>query len=170
MTDEGYLLRLGETMVEYGRIIRESAMRNPATKFSIIDPIWRPKLAWYQNLYDNIIPTCKETIGYIRRVNVTQVISAPKGCQQFEKDLVHLTAASAKIFIKSMLKNSEAFFRAPVIDLGEDDLEIDRDNLDLTERLGRLEGCVQARQMNDNLIFARLREEGDAATNKLKED
>jgi hypothetical protein len=85
LTDEGYLLRLGETMVEYGRIIRESAMRNPSTKFSIIDPIWRPKLAWYQNLYDNIIPTCKETIGYIRRINVTRVISAQRAVSSSRK-------------------------------------------------------------------------------------
>ena len=171
-TDEGYLLRLGETMVEYGRIIGESARRNPATKFSIVDPIWRPKLDWYQNLYDDIIITCKETIGYIRRVNVTRVDSAPEGCQQFEKDQVHLTEAAAKIFIEAMLKNSEAFFRAPVIDLDEEDEEMDDDDddSDLTARLGRLEGHVRARQMNDNLIFARLREEGDAAANKLKED
>jgi len=60
-TEEGYLLKLGETMEEYGRIIGESSMRNPGTKFSIVDPIWRPKLEWYQNLYDDIITTCKET-------------------------------------------------------------------------------------------------------------
>jgi hypothetical protein len=76
---------------------------------------------------------------------------------------VHLTEDSAKIFIDGLIKN-----RAPFVDLGEEESSAGDEELDA--RVGRLEGHVRARQANDNLIFARLREESDAAANKAKED
>ena len=172
-SEEGYLLRLGETIESYGRIISEAAVRNPATKFSIADPIWRPNLKWYQEMFDGIITACRETIGNIRRGNVTRIEAIPEGCQQFEKDQVHLTEDSAKIFIEGLLKTSATFFNAPIIDLDDDEEIPDEemiDEFDVETRLEKLEGHVRARQINDNLIFARLREESDASANKTKED
>jgi hypothetical protein len=173
-SDEGWALEVGATIEKFFKIIRESATRNPETKMVIVDPIWRPKLAWYQNIFDDIVTTCKESVANMKKNNITRIEAIPEGCQQFETDQVHLTAESAKIFIEGILKNSEIFFRAPQVDLGEEDNEmpsdVDVEDDDVESRLGRLEKHVKARQANDNLVLDRLREEGDATANKLKED
>jgi hypothetical protein len=167
-TEEGYTLNLGETFDNYCKIINAAASRLPGTKFAVADPIWRPKLPWYQELFDDIILTCKESLPKMMKTNVTRIEAIPEGCQQFLEDQVHLTEDSAKIFIDGLIKNSEIFFRAPFVDLGEEESSAGDEELDA--RVGRLEGHVRARQANDNLIFARLREESDAAANKAKED
>lgn len=171
-TQEGYLLTLGRVFDEYQRIIGEAAVRNPASKFSIVDPIWRPKLEWYQGMYDDIITTNREMFVSLRLENVSRSEGIPEGCQQFEPDQVHLTEDSANIFIDGLLKSAEVFFKAPFINLEEEDINMDEaeDEVDLSVRLGKLEGHVRARQTNDNMIFARLREESDAVSNKSKED
>jgi len=170
-TEEGRLLALGETIESYCKIIQETANNNPRSKFFFADPIWRPKITWYQALYDDIIVTCKESFAIMKLLNVTRAEVLPEGCQQFEDDQVHLTKDSAKIYVEGILKSSENYFRAPFVDLGQDDEEMPREDDDgLEVRLDRLEGHVKARQANDNLILARLREESDATANKLKED
>jgi hypothetical protein len=44
-----------------------------------------------------------------------------RASQQFEPDQVHLTAASGKIFVESILEAAEKNFRAEFIELGDGD-------------------------------------------------
>jgi len=170
-TEEGYFLRLGETFEEFNRIVKFVADKRPTTKFVMVDPIKRPAAAWYQNLYEDIVKTFSESIQMMRMSNITRVEGIPEGCQQFEQDLVHLTEDSGQIFIEGTLSKAEAFFKAPLVDLVDHDSTLEAvDDDDLKARISKLEGQVRARQMNDNLVFARLREESDSAANKLKED
>jgi hypothetical protein len=57
-----------------------------------------------------------------------------------------------------------------VIQLNEMEVNSDLDLEILERRIARLEGQVQARQNSDNIIFAKIREDLDAALNKTKED
>jgi len=166
-TEDEYAELVGDMIDVYMRIIDEAAVKNPGTKFAIVDPIWRPKLDWYQDMYDDLISTCKESLAKLKRVNISRIETMPEGCQQFEEDKVHLTKDSAAIFIEAILKNSENFFRAPFVDLGED---AGTKDVKLETRVDKLENHVRARQANDNLCFARLREESDTMANKAKED
>jgi len=171
-TEEGYSMHLGEVFSEFNKIVKTAAKRKPNAKFCVVEPIKRPSQIWYQNMYEDILKTCDESISSMRIENLTKIEGIPEGCQQFEQDGTHLTEAAGQIFIEGILTKAETFFKAPVIDLVNNDRTTDDDDEhdDLETRVKRLEGHVRARQQNDNLVFARLKEESDSAANKLKED
>ena len=172
--NEAVLINLGETIATFVGIIKAAAIRFPTTRFSIADPIKRPKNPQYQNHFEDIIQSVGDAVAFAKRDNMTRIDAIAEGCQQFESDQVHLTAASGQIFIEGLLSKSEAFFSAPIVNLTNDDEEMtteDKSITDqLTERLDRLEGQVKSRRNEDNVIFARIREEMDSATNRQKED
>jgi hypothetical protein len=171
-SDEEIWTNSGEVLTSFIDTVKDAARRLPGTKFALADPIIRPKLNWYQKIFDDLQAAFTESVASMRRNNVTRFEAIAQGCSQFEGDQVHLTAASGQIFIEGLLTKAETFFNAPVVDLAEDDDEVAA--LSATEvlalRLDKLEDQVASRQNKDNLIFARLREEMDFATNKQKED
>jgi hypothetical protein len=171
-TEEGWALELGQTFNVFNRIVKTTAMRKPKAKFVIVEPIKRPRLKWYQEMYDDINATVAESISSMRLSNLTRIEGIPEGCQQFEFDQVHLTMDAGVIFLEGILSKAETFFKAPLIDIEDEEDSTSEGGVtnDLEDRVERLEGHVRARQLNDNLIFARLREESDSAANKLKED
>jgi hypothetical protein len=75
---------------------------------------------------------------------------------------IEFTSQKLQPISEGILKPSNKFFRAPFVDLGQDDDEDDSqtpsrdDDEGLVARLDQLEG-----QANDNLILARRKEEGD---------
>ena len=165
-TEEGVFTRLGKVMDVFMNIVQTAARRRPSTTFAIAAPIRRPKLNWYNNNYDNIITAFDEGIGKMKLKNVCKIIAMPFGCEQFEEDGVHLTAASGEIFVEAILSEANKVFEAIIID----DDPADPAAGDLEVRVGVLEGQVRERQRNDNAIFAKLREEMDEISNKAKED
>jgi hypothetical protein len=171
---EGYLQKMGETMDQYLKILKETAARMPATRFAVADPISRPIYEWYQTNFEAIELSFAEGITWMKQNNISRVKAMPHGCQQFEADGVHLTEASAQIFIETMLKESELFFAAKLVDLVEEErMEVQTEPSPmerLEKRLEALENKVTDRLMNDNLIFARLKEDFDWTANKAKED
>ncbi len=120
-TTEGYLLKMGETMETYLRVLKETAARMPATRFAVADPISRPIYEWYQTNFEAIELSFAERISWMKQNNIMRVKAMPHGCQQFEADGVHLTDASAQIFIETLLKESELFFAAKLVDLVEEE-------------------------------------------------
>ena len=172
--NEAVLNNLGETIATFVGIIKAAAIRFPTTRFSIADPIKRPKNPQYQNHFEDIIQSVGDAVAFVKRDNMTRIDAIAEGYQQFENNQVHLTAASGQIFVEGLLSKSEAFFSAPMVNLTNDDEEMtteDKSITDqLTERLDRLEGQVKSRRNEDNVIFARIREEMDSATNRQKED
>ncbi len=91
-----------------------------------------------------------------------------RASQQFDPDQVHLTATSGKIFVQGILEAAETFFRAEVIDLSG--IDSGSDSASLADRVRKLEHDTEERKFNDNLMFARTREELDTSSNKAKED
>jgi hypothetical protein len=81
-----------------------------------------------------------------------------------------------------VLELAEAFFKADLVNLGEDDEgEIDssrnrqpkaasRGKRDTNDQLAQLEDDLMRRRLAVNLMFARIREELDTTKNKNKED
>ena len=171
--NEAVLNNLGETIASYMAIITSAATRFPNTRFSIAEPIKRPKSVMYQNHFEDIVKSFVEAVAFARKDNITRIEAIAEGCQQFESDQVHLTAASGQIFVEGLLSKSEAFFQAPIVNLTNDEEAGPEDKSvtdQLTERLERLENQVSSRRHDDNVIFARIREEMDSATNRQKED
>jgi len=169
---EGWTMKMGESLDRFMRILKDSTKRLPKTKFVVAHPITRPKCVWYQDLFDDITTSFNECFELMKLDNVSRVDAIAQGCQQFERDQVHLTDAAGQIFIEGLLTGAETFFRAPLIDLDEVDDEAGTGSRadDLERRVEALENQAKVRQDSDNLVFARLREEMDAATNRSKED
>ena len=103
--------------------------------------------------------------------NISRVDVISRASQQFETDQVHLTAASGKIFVESILEAAEKNFRANFIELGDGDATTSSTSgVSLEDRVRKLERDTEERKFNNNLLFARTREELDTAANKAKED
>lgn len=158
----------------YLGIIEDAATKNPDKKFIVIDPILRPKLEWYDEALDGIKALHKEVFDSMGLNNTSRVDVISRASQQFEQDGVHLTAPAGKIFVQGILEASEKIFRASFIDLSNVDDNEDKTakptRSDLVQRIDKIEAGIEERKWNDNLLFARTREELDMAANKLKED
>jgi hypothetical protein len=163
-------------------VILKSALKLPNARFGIVLPLRRPAIQWYEERIDAINKFIGEGIrAMISDKNVNNVVTincSPGTTQQFEADLVHLTKPSTKIFLETILDSAERFFRAEVVDLNESgEISEGSPNTDqlklLEDRLARLERTIQVqadKNVANDLMFARSREETDANTNKIKED
>jgi hypothetical protein len=145
------------------------ARKNPTTKFFLVDPILRPKLDWYDATLDIVRKEIRDILQIFNVSNVSTADVMSRASQQFDDDLVHLTAASGKIFVEGILEAAEKNFRAEFIELGEETPDSSSD-ASLVDRIRKLEHDTKARKFNDNLLFARTREELDTAANKSEED
>jgi hypothetical protein len=166
------------------KMVEDAAAKNPGTKIVLVEPIQRPKVKWFDSQIDKIKKTQKDGIKNMKVVNVFSVDVISRASQQFEGDGVHLTKSSGRILVEGILSAAESVFRASFVDFADEDHEneegVNHDRGPKTstssqaqlfdQRLGKLEVETEERRWNDNLLFARTREELDTATNKTKED
>jgi hypothetical protein len=160
-------------ITEVMKVVEDAAIRLPDTKFGFAAPLQRPALLWYQERRDKINNVIGERLKAIKLSNVTRLDCCSSASQQFETDMVHLTPASAKVFLEILLGSAEDFFTAETVDLEEDGEITIREDDTLEKRVKALEDklCTQStKNSNNDLMFARLREEMDTTSNKARED
>ena len=171
------------TVDQYIAIIDEAAEKNPNSRFAIVRPIMRPSCDWYQVKLPIIRKFIDDGIKVAKRSNVSRVDAIPMASQQFEIDGVHLTKTSGRVFMQGILSGSEQFFVDNPIETeenvnanasGESNQQKSRQDCDKASeairRITLVEQEMKARRTNDNLLFARIREELDSITNRAKED
>ena len=185
------------TIKQFMRLIYDSAVALPDTKFALVPPILRPGHKWYTEDYDGICKFFNDGVKAMSMNNVTRLEPISMMSQQFEEDGVHLTESSGKLFVEMTLEKAETFFKAPVIELefgGEMEVggEVPAPTMDgvaggrksaptvsrgLDDRVKTLEAKVvamgadiESRRFFDSLVSARTREELDTIANKGKED
>jgi hypothetical protein len=163
-------------------IVNKSATKHPNMKFAIVMPLRRPAVLWYQDRIDLITTSLDGGVKMMvsnKNVNNIVSISCPSEItQQFETDGIHLTKQSAKVFLEIILNSAESFFEADLVDLTENGELVDDDTRPdqikiLEDRLQRLENTMRTqadKNVANDLMFARSREETDAGTNRIKED
>ena len=162
----------------YLGVVEAAAKRLPATKFGIVMPLGRPRHAWYQ---ERVVEIAGRLSSGIREmsvkngsINITCIKCSPESTQDFEDDGVHLTGASAKIFVDTIISGADAYLTVTPVDLtGEQDAPDATGIVDLERRLSILEMAYKKQvEINfaNNLISARSREELDSAVNRSKED
>jgi hypothetical protein len=160
-----------EVITEYVPIIHETAKNNPKTLISVVRPILRPSNEWYQVKLPVIRKMIDDKIINQKMKNVSRTDAISVASQQFATDGVHLTAAAGKIFVEGILTASEDFFNAEEVDLTKDDsAKPDNKGSDVSRRITLLEEEMKAGKSNDNLLFARIREELYSISNRVKED
>jgi hypothetical protein len=175
---------IDKCIMDYLEVIQQSITKHPSVKFGIVMPLTRPAVSWYQervNLITRFLEDgVKRMISDKRANNVVSIRCPPEESQQFDPDKIHLTKASSKIFLDIILGSAENFFKSEFVDFedlnesGEIFCEPNSQHLkDLEDRLKRLETTMRAqadKNIANDLMFARSREETDAGTNKIKED
>jgi len=149
--------------------VAEVAKKNAGTKYVLVDPILRPKHKWYEDTFDLVKKSHKDRIHAAGLVNISRVDVISRASQQFEDDQVHLTPDSGKIFVGSILEESDKIFNSDFVDLSEGG-ESSAPEMFLENRIRKLENEVEERRWYDNLLFARTREELDTIANRSKED
>lgn len=153
--------------------IQEAAVRLPESKFAVVMPLQRPSLPWYQDNLLNIRGLLETGITRLKLDNVTRIDCISVLTQEFIADQVHLTERAGHSFVNFILSQSETFFKSVNIDLtGADASAAPSADSDSTtkRRIDQLELAFKARNISDNLVLARLREELDTAANKARED
>ena len=154
--------------------VKKCAIERPGLKFAMVRPMLRPKHQWYMEEYENICKYFGETIKEMRIGNVARVEGTPGCTQVFTSDGVHLTEASGKVFVETLIQNSEIFFNQEIIDL-VDDGKMDSSKLakrieSVEKDIYRLRNELVERRLQDSLVTARIREEIDFMANAKKED
>ena len=160
-----------ETAGDFLKVIKETAVRLPESKFAVVMPLQRPSLPWYQDNLLNIRGALESGLLALKLDNVTRIDCISVLTQEFVGDQVHLTETSGSSFINFILSQSETFFKSAHVDLTntDDDPTPVTDN-DIKKRIEQLEEAFRARNISDNLVLARLREELDSTANRARED
>jgi hypothetical protein len=162
----------------YLEVIEAAATRLPETKFGIVMPLGRPQQAWYQERVIEIAGRLSIGIRAMSvkngSINVTSIKCSPESTQDIEDDGVHLTGASAKIFVDTIVNGADAYLAVTPVELtGEQGAPDVAGIEDLERRLTILEMAYKKQvEINfaNNLITARTREELDSTVNRSKED
>jgi hypothetical protein len=172
-------LRIDECIKSFLNSITATAQRLPNTKFGIVLPLGRPAIKWYQSRLSEITDFIKEGIAHIltdKSVNnIVKINCISLASQQFEKDAIHLTPASGKIFLDVVLDEAERFFNSDLI-VEEEDENFDDARSEVRsveQRLDAMEEEIRNQKCKNrayNLMMARLREETDTSMNRSKED
>jgi hypothetical protein len=156
-------------------LISATADRMPETKLAVVTPLRRPAVVWFQEKETLIYDYIKKNLNTIRmsRNNVFMIDCVCSSLQQFEEDGVHLTVDSGVCFLEDILGKGEVAFKAVNIDLTKDSRPGASNVLTLDSTNSRIDDMVDRLTMRfdaDNLMFARIREELDAAANLKRED
>jgi hypothetical protein len=140
-------------------------------------------------MHEQVCKLVKDGISTIDLQNVSGINSSIGIAQVFEKDGVHLTPTAGKVFIDTILYNSEEFFDAQFVDL-EPEMEVVEEYIPtapntnatiesteaskrlaaIEQELARLNEDLATRRLQDSMVTARLREEMDHTANTKKED
>jgi len=173
--------------------IEEISTKLPETKLVLAYPILRPANEWMTRNEDEIRQEFERAFNTKGLLNISKVDAAARESQVFEKDGVHLNKEAGGNFVSNLIEMSEAAFEAEHVEMGEEgdsfmervaaaakDSEKEISNNSLKElrketnesRIWRknFEHMLNSRFMNDNVMFARLRDEVDSEANRKKED
>jgi hypothetical protein len=112
---------------------------------------------------------------------ITQVSFLPE--QVFDTDGIHLTEASGEQFVESILYYAGKIFDAQLVDEEQMEVQVEsgssnivpltdasREQKTTEEKLKDVLADLEKRRVNDDMMFARLREELDFIANTKKED
>ena len=159
-------------------------------RFVVVEPINRPALEWYVERQDVIMQDYEKRIKDMKLLNVNKIPAIVKTSQVFEQDQIHLTIEAGKNFVQTILYFAGEVFDAEMVDLEESENEMEVTAIQVEEvekdESGPIAGPpvqktteekldlvmlnINERRHNDNMVFARIREELDFAANVKKED
>jgi hypothetical protein len=183
---------LEEVVGRFIGTIVESAKKNLTSRFAVAYPLLRPGSKWMTANEDRIRQEFERAYNGQSCGNISKIDCVTRGSQIFIPDGVHLTEKAGNMFVGNLLGMAEDCFAAEVINIDTEKADTDivdkiaaiasgskdgvavaemkRTATEMREWRDRLERNLDNKFKNDNLVFARLREEIDSEINRKKED
>ena len=190
--DEGQRKKALEGILQaFMKTVVETSKRCKKSKFAIAYPITRPANGWMTDNEDLIRKEFEKAFNGQCQSNISKIDCVAKASQVFAEDGVHLTEEAGTNFVGNLIGMAEDSFEAEVVDLEESDVaekilslgdktkdatgsvsinELKRSSTEMRQWRDRLERNLDVKFRNDNLMFARMRDEMDAEVNRKKED
>jgi len=184
-----------EVMERFMEKIGSVSKKHPTAKFVLAYPIRRPANKWMTEMEDQIRFEFEKAFNRQGLLNISKVDAVASGDQIFDRDGVHLTAAAGKNFVTNLIEMGEVAFEAENLEVEDEDEEdsfmgrigraakgseketgarclqqLKMESIEAKNWRKGLESTLNTRFMNDNVMFARLRDEVDSEANKKKED
>ena len=173
---------MNQTLVDFVETVKTTATRLPETRFAILEPTLRPGVRWFSEGYEELRVGYTKMIGAIGLINISIIKCEDLPSQIFEADGVHLTKGTCLPFLNAVIYFAEDIFKASLIDL-EQDVQMEEtgsasivtnvvvsEEMTTEEKLKEVLADLEKRRVNDDMMFARLREELDFIANTKKED
>ena len=187
------MVALASTMTKFMDKIAEVSKRVPTARLVLAYPILRPANKWMTEMEDEIKQEFEKAFNTHCLLNISKVDAVSRGSQEFDKDGVHLTKEAGKNFVANLIEMAEAAFEAENVEVGEEEdsfmnrvaaaakdsekeigkhnlQELRNESIEAKNWRKNLEKMLNTRFMNDNVMFARLRDEVDSEANRKKED
>ena len=159
-------------------------------RFAIVEPTQRPGVDWYFDSYENLRASYSRMISALGLINLSIIKYSDLPSQLFDPDGVHLTSGMGVQFVNAVIYFAGQIFEASVVDLEEDSqmetveaeevasgsagiVQLNSDQvrtMTTEEKLLEVIADMEKRRANDDLVFARIREELDFIVNSRKED
>ncbi len=163
--------------------LHSCVQRLPEVSVLICPPMFRATPSWFGSYLPDFLSFLTSEVS---RIGSSRI----RVCQPFvvlpnvlEKDGVHLSAAAGQLFLSHIDAQLRSFLvEAPVQtaettqpmevsdDVSEVPISVEEKVEALVKRTSEFESFVRRRFKDDDLVFARLKEEADAELNRAKED
>ena len=160
--------------------VKTTAKRLPETRFAILEPTLRPGVRWFTEGYEELRVEYTKMIGAIGLINISLIKCDDLPTQIFDTDGVHLTRGTSLPFLNAVIYFAEDIFKASLVDL-EQDVQMEEsgsagivtsvvvgEETTTEEKLKEVLADLEKRRVNDDMMFARLREELDFIANTKK--
>jgi hypothetical protein len=185
--------QLKNVMKRFMDVLVKTAKKNEKARLVVAYPILRPGSKWMTDNEEKIRKEFESAYNEQDQLNISKVDCMLKSSQVFDKDGVHLTQKAGATFVENLLGMAEDNFEADIVDLGDKDIdivdkiqtaatsskkeaggvainELKRSVMEMREWRDNFTQNINKKFINDNLMFARMREELDAEINRKKED
>ena len=151
-----------------------------------MEPTQRPGVKWYDEGYESLRSGYSRMLMGLGLINCSLIKYDDLPSQIFELDGIHINPAFGIQFLNAIIYFAGIIFEASVVDL-ESDVPMEETEtsgrslvipltqepaktLTTEERLTEALTDIEKRRANDDLVFARIREELDFIANSRKED
>ena len=159
-------------------------------RFAIVEPTQRPGVDWYFDAFENLRASYSKMLSALGLINLSIIKYSDLPSQLFDSDGVHLTSGMGVQFLQAVIYFAGQTFEASLVDLEEDAqmetveaeevasgsagiVQLNSDQvrtMTTEEKLLEVIADMEKRRANDDLVFARIREELDFIVNSRKED
>jgi hypothetical protein len=145
-------------------VVDKAAKKNEGARLVVAYPILMPGNGWMTDNEENIRKEFESAYNKQDQINISKVDCMLKSSQLFKKDGVRLTEKAGLNFVENLGTKPKFETGGVAID------ELRRSVSEMREWRDNFTRNLGKRFRNDNLMFARMREELDAEIDRKKED